>query len=149
MKRRRMLLFILPLVLIIGGLYGYSEYNRTNKDLLKEEAVVSITAAELVTAYENDKTAFQQQYTDKIIAVHGTVKHIDADENPVVVSLAATEGLSSVQCSMDSAHAALYKNIKEGEALTIKGVCTGGRADEIFGTDVILNRCVTTTGNIN
>jgi hypothetical protein len=46
---------------------------------------------------------------------------------------------------MDSTYVEEYKAIKEGDQLTIKGMCTGGRTEELFGTDVILNRCVLET----
>ena len=142
MKRKKIILLVLLIVLLLGGLYGYSEFTRTNKDLLKEKAAFTTDASSLINAFEKDSAAFNKRYTDKVIAVQGVVKRIDASENPVVIALDGGEGLSSVQCSMDSSHAQLYNKIREGETITLKGMCTGGRTDEMFGTDVILNRCV-------
>ena len=85
---------------------------------------------------------FQKQYTDKVITVQGIIKKIDANENPVVIALGNSGEFSSVQCSMDSTHAQLYTSIKEGQKVAVKGMVTGGRSEDMFGTDVILNRCV-------
>jgi hypothetical protein len=43
---------------------------------------------------------------------------------------------------MDSTHAGEYKAIVVGSNATIKGMCTGALTEEMFGTDVKLNRCV-------
>ena len=60
----------------------------------------------------------------------------------MVLSLGDANGFSSVQCSMDSSHAKMYTDIKEGQPVSLKGMVTGGRTEEMFGTDIILNRCV-------
>jgi hypothetical protein len=99
-------------------------------------------AAALIASFEKDSSSANEQYVDKLIAVSGNVKRIDANGNPVVIALGESGQMSSVQCSMDSTYVTEYKTIKEGDHLTIKGMCTGGRTEELFGTDVILNRCV-------
>ena len=71
----------------------------------------------------------------------GIVKKIVQDQQPAVVFLGDEGQMSSVQCSMDPVQTA-YKNLSTGAVVTIKGMVTGYRSDELFGTDVILNRCV-------
>jgi hypothetical protein len=141
MKRRIIYLTVL-IIFSVTGIYMYTEYNRKNKDLLKERTAFTIDAASLISAYEQNENLFHKQYTDKIITVRGMIKKIDANENPVVIALGSSDGFSSVQCSMDSTHAQLYTTIKEGQMAALKGIVTGGRTEEMFGTDIILNRCV-------
>jgi RecJ-like exonuclease len=141
MKRRIIYLSIL-VIFSLTGIYMYTEYSRTNKDLLKEKTAFTIDAASLIRAYEQNETRFQQDYTDRVITVRGAIKKIDASENPVVIALGTGEGFSSVQCSMDSTHSKLYSAIKEGQLVALKGIVTGGRSEDLFGTDVIMNRCV-------
>ena len=74
--------------------------------------------------------------------VSGTIKKIETDGNPVVFILGDAAQLSSVQCSMDSTDAKQYQSLKTGMATTLKGLVTGFRSDPLFGTDVILSRCV-------
>jgi hypothetical protein len=139
---KKVIIISVLVIIAVVAWYGYSEFNRKNKDLQSVKADVTIDAASLITAYEKDSATANKQYTDKIVAVNGAVKNIDADGNPVVITLGDAGQMSSVQCSMDSSHAADYKVFKQGDHLTIKGKCTGGRTEDMFGTDVILNRCV-------
>jgi hypothetical protein len=141
MKRKIIYLSIL-VIFSVTGIYMYTEFNRKNKDLLNERTAFTIDAASLIQAYKQNENLFQQQYTDKVITVRGTIKTIDDHGNPVVIALDAGEGLSSVQCSMDSTHAQLYTSIKEGQRVALKGIVTGGRTEDLFGTDIVLNRCV-------
>jgi hypothetical protein len=136
------MLLILLVVLAAGGWYAWKEYYRTNEDLLQKSPDFSFSATELIAAFEKDTAASNRRYVDKVIAVSGNVKSIDGNGNPVVIALGETGQMSSIQCSMDSAHANTYNGVKEGDQLQIKGICTGGKTEDLFGTDVILNRCV-------
>ena len=140
MKR---ILLIIILVLAVGVIwYGYNEYNRTNTNLANARATATVTAATLLSAFEHDSASAVKQYDDKIIAVSGPVKKIEADGNPVIIFLGDAGQLSSVQCSMDSTNADAYKLLKKGTTTTLKGQVAGFRTDPLFGTDVILSRCV-------
>jgi hypothetical protein len=126
----------------IAVCYAYTEYNRTNASLKNTKAPAVVTAPALLAAFEKDTAAAAKQYNDKIISVSGTIKKIEANGNPVVLILGDAAQLSSVQCSMYSTDAERYKTLKNGMATTLKGLITGFRSDLLFGTDVILPRCV-------
>ena len=134
-------ILLLLVILVIGFLawYGLKEYNRKNKDLKSLTADIKIDAPSLIADFEKDSSSANRKYTDKIIAVTGNVKKIDADGNPVIIFLSNPNQMSSVKCSMDSTHAEDYKVIKPGSSITIKGKCTGGETSDLFGTDVTLN----------
>jgi hypothetical protein len=139
---KKIILLIVLIVIVAAGFYAYREYNRTNKDLKNLKADFAMDAAALIASFEKDSSSANKKYVDRLIAVSGNVKAIDAQGNPVVIALGEAGQMSSVQCSMDSTYVQEYKTIKEGDRLTVKGLCTGGRTEELFGTDVILNRCV-------
>ena len=85
---------------------------------------------------------------DKIIAVNGYVKEIEKnDQGYYTVVLGDTARVSSVRCSMDAKHINEITGLKKGIAVTLKGACTGFNADELLGSDVILNRCVVEENN--
>ena len=96
----------------------------------------------MIKAFESDSAAATRQYVDKVIAVQGNVKQIDADGNPVVIFLGEEGAMSSVKCSMDSAHADQYKALVKGSPAIIKGTCSGYQTEELLGTDVELVHCV-------
>lgn len=141
---KRIIIFAILIIAAVGW-YVYHEYNRTNEDLKDRRADFTLSAPELIAGFEKDTAAANRKYVDKVLAVSGAVKSIDRDGNPVVISLGETGQMSSVQCSMDSTHANDYRQVKEGDAVVLKGICTGGKSEELFGTDVVLARCVVET----
>jgi hypothetical protein len=142
---KRIILLVVVVAVVIGGWYAYHSYSRKNPDLSTEEASERLAAPALIAAFSKDTAGASKQYVNKIVAVTGTVKKIDANGNPVVIFLGTGGEMSSVKCSMDSTHAQEYKSVKEGSDVTIKGRCTGGVTDDMFGTDVTLNYCVLDT----
>jgi hypothetical protein len=143
MKKKRIILSVIAIAIIGGAWYGYSEYNRKVKDLADVKAQVIMKSNELIDAFEKDEKAANTQYLDKIIAVNGNVKAIEKDDRGhYSIVLGDAGGMSSVRCSMDSVHVKDIVNIKEGINVVVKGACTGFNADELLGSDVILNRCV-------
>lgn len=143
MKRKTLLIILL--VTGIAVWYAYTEYNRTTTTLINTKAKVTVAVPALLAAFEKDSATANKQYADQVIAVSGLVKKIEGEGNPVVVFLGDAGAMSSVQCSMDSTDAAAYRKLKTGVTTTIKGQVAGFRTDPLFGTDVILNRCVVTT----
>ena len=139
---KRIILLIVLIAVAGAGWYAYTEYNRKNPDFTNRKPDVTIDAVKLIAAFEKDTASANKEYVDKLISVTGYVKKIDADGNPVVIFLGDSAEMSSVICSMDSTHADKYKDVKTGSQVTLKGQCTGGKTEDLFGTDVTLNRCV-------
>jgi hypothetical protein len=142
-KKKLIILAILAFALAGGGWYAYSEYSRKVKDLANVKADLRINATELVAAFEKNETGANTIYLDKVIAVRGTVKSVEKnDRGHYTVILGESGSASAVRCSMDSTHQQDISVIPAGSLVTIKGACTGFNADELLGSDVILNRCV-------
>jgi hypothetical protein len=143
MKRKAVIFGVIVVAIIGGAWYGYKEYTRKVRDIADIEAQVALKTNELIAAFEKDEKAANAQYLDKIIAVAGNVKTIEKDDRGYCSIVLGDKGNnSSVRCSMDMAHAKDILNINEGKEVTIKGACTGFNADELLGSDIILNRCV-------
>jgi uncharacterized protein (DUF1330 family) len=143
MKRKRIILGFIVIAILGGAWYGYSEYNRKVKDLSKVKAQLTMQTQELIKAFEQNETAANSKYLDKIIAVKGKVKALEKDDSGhYSIVLGDETSLSSVRCSMDSVHVKQVIKVKEGNEVTVKGACTGFNSDELLGSDVILNRCV-------
>jgi hypothetical protein len=139
---RRIILIVVVIVIAVGGWYAYKEFNRKNADLTEETPAFSVPAAALIQSFSTDTATAARKYTDKVIEVSGRVKQVANEENHVVLALGEPGEMSSVQCSMDSKYRGEYATVKEGQLVTVKGICTGGKTEELFGTDVFLNRCV-------
>jgi DNA-binding transcriptional regulator of glucitol operon len=136
------ILVILVLVAAVGGWYAYSEYNRPLANMTETKAAVTIGAINLISAFEKDPTNANQQYIDKIIEVEGILKEATADDQGLyTLALGEESSMSSVRCSIDSASTQAASQLKKGDPVKIKGVCSGFTAEELLGSDVTLVRC--------
>ena len=134
---------MIVVAIISGAWFGYGEFSRKVKDLKNAHAQVNIPSGDLISEYEKDEIEANKKFLDKIIAVSGTVKTIDKNEQGYyTIVLGEVSSMSSVRCSMDSSHIKDIAGLNEGSNIVIKGACTGFNADELLGSDVILNRCV-------
>ncbi len=141
--KKRTIVTAIGIAIIASAWFGYGEYNRKVKDLAQVQAQMTMQANELISAFEKNENAANAQYLDKIIAVKGKVKTVEKnDRGQYSIILGNAGAMSSVRCSMDSVHVKEIVNVKEGEEVIVKGACTGFNADELLGSDVILNRCV-------
>lgn len=134
---------IIAVALLGSGWYAYSEYNRKVKDLSKVSADMQLQTTDLVSHFEKDETAANALYLDKVIAVNGTLKAIEKDDaKNYSLVLGDGNSMASVRCSMDEDYISKVEGLTTGTKITVKGACTGFNADELLGSDVILNRCV-------
>lgn len=149
MKRKKIIRYIvLPLLLILAAvaIYIYKEYNRTHKDTAKLKPDYSLEAANLVKEFESDEHASNNKFWDKVILVEGIVKEIIKDDRGFyTLALGDTSSMSSVRCSIDSAHSHEATSVIQGSRVAVKGICSGFNKDELLGSDVILVRAVVDT----
>ncbi len=143
MSKKKIILSVIAVAILCGGWYGYSEYTRKVKDLDKVRAQVRMNADELIAAFEKNEGEANAAYLDKIIAVKGNVKTVEKDDmGNYSVIIGDESSMSSIRCSMNPAHNENVADLASGTFITMKGACTGFNADELLGSDVILNRCV-------
>ena len=148
MKKKKIILGVIAAAIIGGAWFIYSAYNRKVKDLAHVSAQVTMHSSELIATFEKNQTAANTELLDKVIAVKGNVKEIEKnDYGHYTIVLGDSTRMSSVRCSMDSTHTKEITGLKEGSVVTVKGACTGFNADELLGSDVILNRCVIEKNN--
>lgn len=138
MKKQVKYVLIIVLLLIAGaGIYGYHLYNERNPSLRDVSSSVRLSADELFTAFDKDETAAARQYSDKVLSVRGLVRQVDKDaKGGYTLYLSTPELLKSISCSLDSLYRGAPPEVKQGDSVTVKGVCTG------YLMDVVLVRCV-------
>lgn len=143
-KRRKIILILILLDIGFGVWQGFTEYNRTNKDISNVKADIKIEATDLIKQYESNDSSANKKFLDKITEITGPVKEVSKDEaGYYTVILGDTTSMSSVRCSMDSVHQDDAAHLTAGSSVVVRGVCTGFNKDEMgLGSDVILNRCV-------
>lgn len=146
MKRKKIFLYVFLSLLVIAGAVGfyiYREYNRTHKDTAKLKPDYTVTATDMLKEFETNEQASNKKYWDKVLSVEGMVKEITKDDRGFyAVILGDTAAMSSVRCSIDSAHSNEALTVSRGLTVTVKGICSGYNADEMLGSDIILVRSV-------
>jgi hypothetical protein len=129
--------------LISLGIYAYYQYNRTNKTLVKIKPDFIVTAESVIKEFSDHETDANKKYLGKILLVNGMVKRVEKDDKGYYTLLVGDSvSPSSVRCSMDSVYSKAAAAYARGMQIKIKGNCTGFNADELLGSDLILNRCV-------
>lgn len=143
-RKRKIILLLILAAAGIGAWYGYTEYNRKNKDLGEVNADVKIPAVDMIKEYEQNDSLADKKYLGKVVEVTGNVKEVKRDDaGYYTVSLGDTTSMSSVRCAIDTTHYQDAASLTVGSSAIVRGNCTGFNKDEMgLGSDVILNRSV-------
>lgn len=143
MKKGRIIFLFVAIGLLAGILFVYREYNRPNKKLSESEPAVKISATELSASFTHSDSLANTAFLGKIIETEGVIKNIESPENNISILVLGGDGaMSFVRCTMDSSFNQQSFSSGKGDSIIIKGICTGYNADELLGSDVLLNRCV-------
>jgi predicted phosphodiesterase len=147
MSTKRMILTLVLIAIAVAAFLAYKTYTRTNKDLLKLKADIQISAGDLIKEFEAGDSAANKKYLDKIIELTGNVKKLEKDDaGDYTIIIGDTLSMSSVRCLSDTNHRSDAAIVKENSTITIRGVCTGFKKNELLGenlgSDVELTRSV-------
>jgi hypothetical protein len=143
-KRRRLLLGIITVFVIAvaaAGSYAWYEFNRKNKNLKNVKPDIVITSSELMKNFTVDLKNQDSLYKNKVVEITGVITRIDSTELPMIVFFGEKNSMSSIQCSLDPEHQP-GPLLMVDNLTTIKGMYIGAISEELFGTDIKLNRCV-------
>ncbi len=146
MTRKKIIIWVIVVLLLAGaggGYYAYQEYNRKQKDTADLKADFTAPAVAILEEFQQDEKAANLKYNGKVLKIDGLVKDLIRDDKGFYsVVLGDTASMSSVRFSMDSLHNEKAATLVKGSKTTLKGICTGYNADEMLGSDLILNRAV-------
>jgi len=119
-------------ILLASGLYFKF---MPDKNYEKVKADYTLNANNLLTEFEANETKANKKYMDKVVEVKGTIAEITKDQKgATVVALRNADAFSGVLCTLNESSKIQSYNV--GQAITIRGVCTG------MLMDVVLNKCV-------
>ena len=134
MKGKKIVISVLVLVIALA-VVGYKIYNKPHVDVASEKADITITATNLFADFSNDEEKANATYLDKIVEVKGVIGKIAKEEEKVIINLNTGDDFGSVLCHLSDPSTGKVKDIKEGESIKVKGICTG------FLMDVVLVKC--------
>lgn len=100
--------------------------------------VTQVAAADLIEAYRRSESAADTQYKGKTLAVSGTVARAGKDYmNRLYVNLKGDNPIIEVHCTYDEAEREAMSALKEGQQVTIRGVCDGKVSTHIILKDSV------------
>ena len=130
-------LIILILILgVSGAIIGYKMWNKPHQDIAASDSTASLTASDLLKAYQSDETTANAKYLNKIIAVSGSIEEVRKEADQITIHLGTQDAMATVICNLDPFSSHAGTEFETGQNVTMKGVCSG------MLTDVVLDRCV-------
>ncbi len=127
------LIIIAAILAIGGGFYAYREYNRGVESTADIKSDVTISANELLTAFQTNEEEANAKFLDKVVEVTGEVGQVEVTGGKTIVRLNAGDSMSGVTCEMEGTDDVAFN---KGEQFTFKCTCSG------LLMDVVLVRCV-------
>lgn len=132
------------ILLLLGAVYVYREFNRKAPDTADLTPAYELTGTQLLETFQQDEKKANTLYLGKVLAISGIIKSLSSDSAGVqTLVIGDTASLSSVRCIMNGETGSAAGPLAAGTRVTIKGICTGYNADDMgLGADVLLTRCV-------
>ena len=133
---KRILLIALVLFLVGAGVAWYI-FTETFTDTAERKPEYTVEAMDFIKEFEKNDSVANKKYTEKIIAVNGTVSEIEAADTTANIKFVDTLSGSYIIFAFQQQHLAEAKLLKVGDKVSIKGSCSGGTYSEILGTEFI------------
>jgi hypothetical protein len=140
-KKKRIWPYVLLGIIVLGVIgAAINEHEKTKSAYSSappSEAVTSVSAAELVSAYEANEVAADNSYKGKMLAVSGKIETIGkdlVDTSYVTLASGKRYGITSVQCMFNREGG--LGNLSKGQTVTLMGRCDGKLMN------VLLKECV-------
>lgn len=131
--------------LLTGPVIAYAGYKFGEKYIMSEthgatedvKADYTLAAADLIKEFMENDTATNKKYNDKMLVVNGNASAVALqDDSTSTISFADSTGSYAI-FSLEKNQYEKVKTIKQGDAVSLKGVCSGSIFSEILGTTAI------------
>lgn len=141
--KRKIILAVVVLI-VVAGIIGYRMYSKKVANYADEKPDVTITAAELVQAFNTDTASASKRFLDRIVRVSGVVKSKDSS----AVVLGEEGNASDVVVGLDDRNVSGISNITVGQTATLQGKLSG-YSKQSGDSDDLLSSLAGTTVNID
>ncbi len=112
-------------------------FDKTFENTDSVKADYTLDAASLIKEFMTNDTATNKKYLEKVLAVNGLASAVDvAADSTSTIKFADSTGSYAI-FSFEKADLNKVQAIKTGDAVSVKGVCSGSIYSEILGTTSI------------
>ena len=131
---KRVVLWIIVIVVLSGFSYAYYIWNKPARDVSKEKGI-KITAVAIFDSFANNEQAANISFLNKTVEVTGTVTNVKTNQaGNTVVYLKSDDPVFGVNCTFKQNPGKIIK----GEHITFKGICTGYLSDVVVNQGVLI-----------
>ena len=135
-------LILTLIILVAGGIGIYLIFTEKFEDTGKQAAAFTVTADELIKEFQQNDSAANKKYAEKIISVNGKIAETEAADSTINIKMMDTLTGSYIIFAFQEQHIKEAKQLKEGDMVSIKGSCSGGTYSKILETEYItFKRC--------
>lgn len=114
------------------------KYNHPPRNIAVETGI-PITATELYNQFISDEPQANQAYLNKVLQVSGQVLEVKSIPNSgKIIVLNTGDPMCRVACTLDHVETSAVQ-VKPGEKITIKGVCSGFISDVQLTNGYLIN----------
>ena len=124
------------IIIIIGLLFLLNQYNKPSVDVTNLDADLVINVDEILKDFQKDEEKANLKYTNNIIEVHGEISKISTVDGNATITLKDNQFDSNVICNVQPQENKEVLQLKKGDQISLKGICTG------YLLDVIMVKCV-------
>lgn len=129
-------------MIVAGGIGIYLIFTEKFEDTGKQVAAYTVSADEFIKEFQENDSAANIKYAEKIILVNGKIAETEAADTTVNIKMVDTLTGSYIIFAFQEQHIKEAKQLKEGDMVSIKGSCSGGTYSKILETEFIsFKRC--------
>ena len=121
---KKALFAFLLVVLLAGGAFWYI-MNETFDDTAATQSAFTVSAQDLINAYQTNDSTANASYREQIITVQGRVTEVEAADTTVNIKFTDPVTGSYLIFDFQSQHVADAKVLQAGDSVAIKGSCSG------------------------
>jgi hypothetical protein len=142
--KRILVVFVLSFIALIqincASNNGTNNQSQSGTKSSDASPSIPITASELIEAYRMEGADGAGKYKGKTLAVTGTVARTGKDYmNKLYVNLKSeTNSVMEIHCTYNEEQKATMSSLKEGQQVTIRGVCEGRLSASVNLKDCVL-----------
>ncbi|MCL6216790.1 OB-fold putative lipoprotein [Zunongwangia pacifica] len=122
----------LGILLLLAATISIWMFNKPHRNVILEKPSISISAQQLIDDFSTNEEQANKRYLDQLIAVEGILQKIDSSNGVRVLSVGYPDASTSVTCNLNPSSNKASLQLKIGDKIQIKGICTG------FLLDVVL-----------
>ena len=134
MNKKKISIAIL-IIGIIGVFVAYKMYNKPHVNVADSKSDITLTADKIINDFSSDESKANTIYLDEIISVSGKVYEINLEKGKGIITLKTKDDFGGILCHLSDEGTKKMSSLKEGQAISVKGICTG------YLLDVILVKC--------